>query len=69
MNVTFSEQLYTIGEGGGQVEICLAVIGITMRSITITVTTAPATASGMNYVGVFVYKHVFMLYEWYISAV
>ena len=50
VNVTFSEQSYTIGEGDGQVEICLVVMGITLRNVTIAVTTATATASGTNYV-------------------
>ena len=46
MDVNFSEPVYTVGEGDGQVEVCAVLTGQTARDITVTITTESDTASG-----------------------
>ena len=45
MTVNFSEPVYTVGEGDGQVEVCAVLTGQTARNITVTITTQSDTAS------------------------
>ena len=45
--VDFAQLSYTIGEGDGEVEVCVILRGQTERDITVTVSTMSGTASGI----------------------
>ena len=48
VTVKFSESVYSVGEGGGQVEVCAILRGQTERDISVTVSTMSGIASGRH---------------------
>ena len=48
VTVKFSESVYSVGEGGGQVEVCAILRGQIERDISVTVSTMSGTASGRH---------------------
>ena len=48
VTVTISQQFYTVGEGDGEVEVCVILRGQTERDVTVTVSTMSGTASGID---------------------
>ena len=46
MNIEFLELFEAVGEGDGQIEVCVILRGQTERDITVTVNTMSGTASG-----------------------
>ena len=48
VTVKFSESVYSVGEVGGHVEVCVILRGQTERNISVTVSTMSGTASGRH---------------------